>query len=124
MAIQSTGSLSDSEKPSSFQFGVWYPIKTAPAGTAVLIAGGTYYSDQGWDTPPGDPFAGVTIAWRRDRDEYWQGNQLAHDEYLWHKPTHWMPLPSPPGAELNFSDEAGSDPVSMMEIPSSDLKGE
>lgn len=91
----------------------WRPIETAPLGKAVLVGGGHYYSDQGWDIPPGDPFTGVTIACRHRVTEDWRGDQLAHDEYLWHQPTHWMPLPSPPGAKLNISNEPERSAVSL-----------
>ena len=74
----------------------WQPIETAPKKAAVLIAGGTY--SMGSSFFQDEPFAGVTIAWGKDGE--WQGdNAGAHDEFYWHKPTHWRPLPAPPATK-------------------------
>ena len=74
----------------------WHLIETAPKdGTPVLIAGGTFEvsnSMHGEITS-----VGVTIATFEKWEKLWRGdNAGGHDEYYWHKPTHWMPLPAPP----------------------------
>lgn len=79
----------------------WKPIETAPKdGTAILIAGGTYSSDM-QDYFQDQPFDGVTIASFNTRAlpteaPFVGDNEGAHDCYLRHRPTHWMPLPLPP----------------------------
>lgn len=73
----------------------WQPIETAPRRVSVLIAGGTYRTDQDW-ADDWRPFNHVTVAFLREGDKEWIGDQLAHDEFFWHRPTHWMPLPEPP----------------------------
>lgn len=75
----------------------WRDIASAPKKEAVLIAGGTY--SMGSSFFQDEPFTGVTIAWCKDGE--WRGdNAGAHDEYYWHKPTHWMPLPASPPRTL------------------------
>lgn len=73
----------------------WRPIETAPKGTTVWIGGGVYRTDQDL-TDDWRPCTFVTAAYLRDGDKEWRGDQLAHDEFYWHLPTHWMPLPEPP----------------------------
>ena len=70
----------------------WQSIESAPRdGTSILIAGGAFDDDTSMGGEM--PFKGVAIVSWRDG---WQGEQRAHDEWFWHKPTHWMPLPEPP----------------------------
>ena len=81
----------------------WLPIEKAPKdGTRVLIfrknrvAIGAFDDDKYLKRPV--PF--------------WDGTDAATWGKAWAKsnaPTHWMPLPSPPGAELNFSNDAERD---------------
>lgn len=74
----------------------WFPIETAPKdGNCVLIAGGTFEVS---NSLCGEIDAtGVTIASYNSSEKQWRGeNSGGHDEYYWHKPTHWMPLPEPP----------------------------
>ncbi len=78
----------------------WQPIETAPrAGTVVLIGGGTVGDDQSAFFCKRQ-FVFVTIAaYEEDgrRGHHWRGDSCGgHDEYFWHDPTHWMPLPAPP----------------------------
>lgn len=67
------------------------PMWSAPKdGTEILVAGGTYESDQ-------DCFSGMAHKWDgwaivRWVDG-WQGEQQAHDAWLWHDPLCWHPLP-------------------------------
>lgn len=83
----------------------WLPIESAPRdGTWFLGWNPTgIIEDQvqvySWHNPGlGDPPWWINAADSNDGDD---------------QPTHWMPLPSPPGAELNFSNDAGSDGVSL-----------
>lgn len=59
----------------------WIPVgERLPASSAILASDGDvvvearYYAGYGWETVPGDE--------------------------LWFTPTHWMPLPPPPGGEV------------------------
>lgn len=91
----------------------WLPIETAPKnGARVLIfrkshvAIGQFNDDKYLKRPV--PF--------------WDGTDAAIWGKAWAKsnaPTHWMPLPSPPGAEVNFSNDAERDPVSLKSDTSS-----
>lgn len=76
---------------------MWRPIEEAPKdGTYVLIAGGTYYNSMSLFNED-YPFEGQAIAKWDDYHRQWRGeNSGGHDEYFWHKPTHFMPLPAPP----------------------------
>lgn len=67
---------------------MWQPIETAPKdGTHVLT-----FSEPG----------GMLVAFYHPRGSAWTNWQLAEagnhaeDTELCSKPTHWMPLPSPP----------------------------
>lgn len=90
---------------------MWRPIESAPKEDPdrpgcmyrVMIAGGTFENSMSlhgemefkgqaiacWDGMGGDDGRG---GWRGE-------NSGGHDEYYWHKPTHWMPLPEPPATE-------------------------
>ena len=81
----------------------WRPIESAPAdGTEILAY------------MPGFALGQMVLYWQ---DDYWR--EKANSMGLKYPPTHWMPLPSPPGAELNFSDDAGSDAVRLKPDTSS-----
>lgn len=89
----------------------WQPIETAPKdGTQILICGGTCHED--WPENA-RPFKGVCIAewddFYSDEKEAcpWQGPQWAHDEYRWHRPTHWQPLPEPAALAALAPTETG-----------------
>ena len=71
----------------------WQPIEAAPKDREILVCGGTIESNDGWSAPL--PCKSASIAyWYRN---HWRGEDCqAHDEWLVHEPTHWMPLPSPP----------------------------
>ena len=79
----------------------WEPIETAPKdGTYVLVCGGTYRADSShlgpWPTEATKiachtgGHSCVGHCWRGGQDE-------GYYNYYWYKPTHWMPLPKPPG---------------------------
>ena len=56
----------------------WQPIETAPKdGTHIILTGDDIVAEDYW------------MKWRVDDTESW-----AHFQYV--KPTHWMPLPTPP----------------------------
>lgn len=75
----------------------WLPIEIAPAdGTEILAY------------MPGFALGQMVLYWQ---DGYWR--EKANSMGLKYPPTHWMPLPSPPGAELNFSNDAERDGVSL-----------
>lgn len=76
---------------------IWQDIEDAPKdGSPILIAGGTYYNSMSLFNED-YPFEGRTIAKWDDYHRQWRGeNSGGHDEYFWHKPTHFMPLPAPP----------------------------
>ena len=78
------------------QGALWQPIDTAPLdGTVVLITGGTFEVS---NSMAGEiQSAGVSMAAYDEWEKLWCGdNAGGHDEYYWHKPTHWMALPKPP----------------------------
>jgi len=81
----------------------WRPIESAPAdGTEILAY------------MPGLALGQIVLYWQ---DGYWR--KKANSMGLKYPPTHWMPLPSPPGAELNFSNEPESDAGSLTSDTSS-----
>lgn len=85
----------------------WLPIESAPRdGTHILAFGpqpGCNAREHGW----------TEVRETHFEHSGWDWYEAVHNcSHKW-KPTHWMPLPSPPGAELNFSNEAGSDAVSL-----------
>jgi hypothetical protein len=82
--------------------GEWRDIESAPKdGTQVLITGGTFENSMSMGGP--GPYQAVTIASYNYYGGEWQGeNAGGHDEYYWHHPTHWMPLPAPPGTETGI----------------------
>jgi hypothetical protein len=79
---------------------MWRPIEEAPRdGTEVLVAGGTFYNSMSTFTDD-LPFIGPSWACWDDYCREWRGeNSGGHDEFFYYKPTHFMPLPSPPKAE-------------------------
>jgi hypothetical protein len=77
----------------------WLPIETAPQdGTEVLAF------------MPGFGLGQMVLYWM---DEYWR--EKANCMGLKCPPTHWMPLPAPPTASLNISNEPGSDGVRLSQ---------
>jgi hypothetical protein len=79
---------------------MWRPIEEAPKdGTEVLVAGGTFYNSMSTFTDD-LPFIGPSWACWDDYCREWRGeNSGGHDEFFYYKPTHFMPIPSPPKAE-------------------------
>jgi hypothetical protein len=83
--------------------GEWQPIETAPKdGTAVLLcwainAGGKPID---WRTDPttADVFVQVAAWWAGDND-WIVYCSMVREPSLHFKPTHWMPLPPPPGGD-------------------------
>lgn len=73
----------------------WKPMWNAPKdGTEILIAGGTYCSDQDAFPNMDHPYhASTIVAWDGDG---WRGRTIAHDEWEWHKPLCWLPMPELP----------------------------
>lgn len=105
----------------------WLPIETAPKDGTEILA---------WRDDCGTLLVRWTSAYELLTDaeaeasgmdenalhsESWfcadfiQGSRLENETV----PSHWMPLPSPPGAELNFSNEAERDGVSLKSDTSS-----
>ncbi len=81
----------------------WQPIETAPKGKMVLVCGGTYSTGDHQDLEA----EGVSMAsWHpfgwRDVSEY-DGHEI------WHKPTHWQPMPSPHEAALHPRASKGAE---------------
>lgn len=75
----------------------WQPIETAPKdGTTILIYGGTYFHDNdgSWNADDSQ-LKHVTTAYFR-RDGWCMGFGESYNDEIWAKPTHWMPLPTPP----------------------------
>ena len=96
----------------------WLPIESAPKdGRSILIGGGSY-SYSGETFPEDRPFEQVAKAAYVD-GEWFGGFGSEYDEKYSHSPTHWMPLPSPPGAEVTISNDAERDPVSLKPDTSS-----
>lgn len=86
----------------------WLPIESAPKdGRSILIGGGSY-SYSGETFPEDRPFEQVAKAAYVD-GEWFGGFGSEYDEKYSHSPTHWMPLPSPPGAEVTISNDAERD---------------
>jgi hypothetical protein len=81
----------------------WQPIETAPSGEEVLLfePPGDRYRSMGLDHKrsdhPGGIYTGI-----HDKRGWWSysfmGEKDERDTYFGDsvKPTHWMPLPSPP----------------------------
>lgn len=97
----------------------WQPIQTAPKdGRQVLIVGGRFTYDDDWTSAP---FLGVAIAlWVSNSHSPmgggWQGeNNGGHDQWNWHQPTHWQPLPDVP---VHASDCAVHNEPAMPNGPS------
>lgn len=67
----------------------WQPIETAPSLCRILIGGGTV----SWDGSPEREFSGVCLA--EFSEDGWRSS-FGTDDFLYHKPTHWQPLPPPP----------------------------
>lgn len=83
----------------------WLPISSAPKdGTAVeLLCAGGHVAKARWGTWN---YISSADTWWCAVDAGWTLTRL-------YAPTLWRPLPSPPGAELTFSNEPERDPVSL-----------
>lgn len=69
----------------------WQPITTAPRdGTNILLAHGNDITSGKWARPNG--FNPLVTMLAGDEGGYWCHTGSAFP----FKPTHWMPLPSPP----------------------------
>lgn len=96
---------------------VWQLIESAPKADAegrmieIMIAGGTFYDSMSMH---GDlPFEGWTLACWDGRE--WRGeNSGGHDEFYYHKPTHWMPKIPGPDEAVN-SHAANSARIAALE---------
>lgn len=108
-----TALLAGEPQPEAGEPDAWRNIITAPRdGTPVLIAGGVVEYDAASSSEPW-PFDGVTIAhW--DGDNWNVGYGSEYDGEYWHEPTHWMPVPKPPGAAL-LAGERGEEADGPLE---------
>ena len=69
----------------------WQPIETAPKDGTEVLLWGRYWSDsQGLFSRP---HVGSYV----ENLERWQVGVSHHDYRFRVRPTHWMPLPPPPG---------------------------
>jgi len=80
--------VSDAERLANLGLGGWRPISTAPRDGTDILATGRFISH-------------AVISWRHEeygRPAHWE---FAHvnDERV-PNPSHWMPLPTPPGCEF------------------------
>lgn len=75
----------------------WRPIKTAPktGEKQILIAGGSYHSDDVGCEISSTPLGTVEAAVWCETDNRWEST---HNELLWFTPNWWRPMPSPPEA--------------------------
>jgi len=106
----------------------WLPIESAPHGPNLILAfrndAGKWRRVIGWHAKQfeievdaeelhsglEEGPAGEAIYAKPGWYEYLDADEAPCNR-IW--PTHWMPLPSPPGAELNFSNEPERDGVSL-----------
>lgn len=83
--------------------GQWLPIESAPQdGSTVLIYGGTFdvYDHENLECNA------VCMAFYDKRHKHWHGDEAnAHDVFRIHRPTHWMPLPTPPAARTAAQED-------------------
>ena len=105
----------------------WLPIETAPKDGTRILGFGRGTEKCAWPAYEQMPFMQCVIWWtwhdtvrlvdagdglfRKAPERVLEMWQPIGPHFF--RPTHWMPLPSPPGAELNFSNDAGSDAVSL-----------
>jgi hypothetical protein len=68
----------------------WLPIESAPAGIDVLVS-----YERSADLPEPWPLVIIT---HRDKDGFWVWQNRAARSYGV-KPTHWLPLPTPPSKD-------------------------
>ena len=112
----------------------WLPIESAPHGPNLILAfrndAGKWRRVIGWHAKQfeievdADELhsgleegpAGEAIYAKSGWYEYLDADEAPCNR-IW--PTHWMPLPSPPDAELNFSNNAERDGVSLKPYTSS-----
>lgn len=84
----------------------WQPIETAPKdGTEIFVCGGDVYCSSGMGHEY--PLTGVATArWKGNAygtpfDWEWQGEMAeGYEDYYWHKPTLWMPMPVAPTEQI------------------------
>lgn len=103
------------DQPPARAEGEWRTIESAPKdGTEVLVSGETLCTSETmptWRNPGSVGIAsfrpsGPTLQWRGE-------GAHAHDEYLWWRPTHWMPLPAAPP----LPGQEGGQPLDATERP-------
>lgn len=106
-----------SPTPVPAETNAWQAIESAPKdGRAMLL--GHFNSHGNWRTIRGAWCSADAIAetWENEADEGWYEMAVEADDTpsaWWTEPTHWMPLPAPPGAtgpasQCDRSAEAGS----------------
>lgn len=95
--------LSEAAKDLDAALGVmgWRPIETLPPERGTyLITGGTYEADGSLHGE--QPMTWAGMASYTSGNELWQGDAChAHDDWIWHKPKYWQPMPDLPEAMLN-----------------------
>src|SRR5262245_44394030 len=84
----------------------WRPIDSAPKdGTEILVA---YDPSVGWNN---------IVAWRYKANG--TGAECWRDSYtlkrIWNTPTHWQPLPPPPGGEIRGNDAPDQATIARLE---------
>ena len=94
----------------------WLPIESAPKDGTEILA---FCPDRGIRETRMGLYGPGSIGYHRweqgegPRNYGWDWIEVVHNSGHTWKPTHWMPLPSPPDAELNFSNNAERDGVSL-----------
>ena len=74
----------------------WQPIETAPRdGTWILLTGGSIEYSWDGDSQPAAVVGQYAIALTTERWQFAWYDGGYYGEYV--DPTHWMPLPEPPG---------------------------
>jgi hypothetical protein len=75
----------------------WQLIETAPEDEDVLLCIPRYGTEQHLN-----PFVEMAVGQQVDGEWYSDSPQDKKPEYRLHNPTHWMPLPPPPGSDEEF----------------------
>jgi hypothetical protein len=103
----------------------WSPIETAPKGRKIICG---FRNEAGkWRTVMGQYIRAFTMEmeddWGDVRDDddgcFYVPEGWYEDVYSAEMagesidPTHWMPLPTPPDGQVNFSNESERDAVSL-----------
>jgi hypothetical protein len=95
--------------------GEWRPIATAPKDGRGLLLG--HFNSHGkWRTLRGQWCSADAIAetWEEDAPEGWYETSVESDDLpncWWTEPTHWMPLPTAPGATPARADAPIGEPT-------------